>query len=319
MNTKAIYVVTSQGKDHYLEQFIISAYSLRLHNPDMPIILVTDEYTQSLINKSRPEIHQYVSELVAVEIPPKFDQMQKSRYIKTSLRKIVSGDYLFIDSDTVITSNLSDVERFDFHIGAVLDRHVPLHKHTGFSGIQKYAKLVNWEIPFDGSYFNSGIMYVKDNEKAHKLYEEWHRIWNDTLFNKGISIDQPALAKANANLGYPIIEIDGTYNCQIIENGLKYLYNAKIIHYYASNIGKWDCPYVFRDYSLYEKIRQNGMDNEIKSLIANAKSAFNDKSMILAGNMCDAYYSTLSGIARRIFTNNPSLNKLIDRFYQTLS
>ncbi len=318
MKTKAVYVVTSQGNDNYLEQLIVSAYSFRIHNPDTSIVLVTDNETKNIIDTSIPNIYQYISDIIAVNIPPQFNQIQKSRYIKTSLREIVSGDYLFIDTDTVVTGSLKEIDNFTFSIGAVLDRHLLLNKHTGAKEIRKYASWVNWEIPSDGRYFNSGIMYVKESEIAHKLYNKWHKIWSNTLKNKGISIDQPALAKANAILGYPIIEIDGIYNCQIIENGLKYLSSAKIIHYYASNIGKWDSPYLFRDKTVYERVKRDGIDKNMETMIKNAKSAFNEKSLILAGNMCDAYYSTLSGIARRIFTCLPHINNFIDKFYNAV-
>jgi len=318
MKTKAVYVVTSQGNDNYLEQLIISTYSFRLHNIGASIILVTDDETKHIIDTIRPDIYQYISNIIAVNIPSQFNQMQKSRYIKTSLREIVSGDYIFVDTDTVVTGSLKEIDSFTFNVGAVLDRHLPIYKHTGASEINKYAKFLDWEIPSDGSYFNSGIMYVKESEISHKLYKEWHKIWSNTLRNKGISIDQPALAKANAILGYPITEIDGSYNCQIIENGLKYLSDAKIIHYYASNIGKWDCPYIFRDKSIYEKVRIYGIDNDMEILIRKAKSAFNEKTIVLAGNMCDAYYTTLSGIARRIFINMPKLSSFIDKFYSKI-
>lgn len=315
MTTKAVYVVTSQGNDYYLEQFIISAYSLRLHNPNIPIFLVTDEDTQSLINHSRQEIHQYISELIAIKIPSHYNQMQKSRYIKTSLREYLEGDYLFIDTDTVITTSLKWIDDVKYDIGAVLDRHVPIQLHTGENGIRKKAALVDWNIPKDGKYFNSGIMYVRDNDFTHRLYKEWHNVWNKTLLEKGISIDQPALAKANANMGYPIVEMDGTYNCQIVENGLKYLNDAKIIHYYASNIGKWDCPYILRNDAVYETIKQFGITPEIEELVKSAKSAFNPKTIILAGNMCDAYCSTLNGIARRIYTKFPGFSQFLDKIY----
>ena len=187
--------------------------------------------------------------------------------------------------------------------------------HPSEKSIRDLAEKIGWKIPQNELYFNSGVMFVKDTAIAYKLYDEWYRVWENGIKNLSISIDQPSLARANELAGYPIKEIDGIYNCQIVENGLKYLVNAKVIHYFASNIGKWDSPYIFRDKSIYEKVREDGLDECLKNQVQNAKSAFNEKTLILAGNMCEAYYSTISGIARRIFVKMPLINRMIDIFY----
>lgn len=318
MKTKAVYVVTSSEKDTFLEQLILSAYSLKLWNPSMEIILVTDKETADGFIGKRSQIFNYVTEVLTEDIPSEFNKMQRSRYLKTSLRRIVKGDFLYIDTDTVITGELSDIDNFQFDLGAVLDRHMIIRNHTGKNKILKYAKQVDWTIPEDNRYFNGGLMYSKDSQMSHDFYSKWHELWKTGIKQLNMSIDQPSLAKANANMGYPIFEIDGTYNCQIIENGLKFLVDAKIIHYYASNIGKWDCPYIFRDDSIYMSIKNNGITQELKDLVRNAKSAFHPKSMIISGNMCDAHFSTLSGVARRIFTNLPKVNKFVDKVYNFL-
>lgn len=319
MKTKAVYVVTSDEKDYFLEQVILSAYSLKIKNPSMNVILVTDKNTESTFKGDRHRIYDYVDDIVAVEIPSEFNRMQRSRYLKTSLRTLVKGNILYIDTDTIVSDSLDEVDNFSFDIGAVLDRHVPIHLHSGKIQIQHYAKKIGWDIPSTDKYFNGGFIYVKDNELAHEFYRTWHELWINCIKNNYISIDQPSLAKANAIMGYPINELDGIYNCQIIENGLKYLYNAKVIHYFASNMGKWDCPYIFRDDNLYLHVKKNGITPEIEELVANAKSAFHDKTLILAGNMCDAYSSTLSGLARRLFIHLPKINRYLDLIYNKLS
>lgn len=319
MKTIAVYVLTSLPTDYYLEQLIISAYSLRLHNPEMRITIVVDKETSDSFIGNRRAINEYVSEIITVDVPVQYNQMQKSRFLKTTLREIVTGDYLFIDTDTVITSDLSEIDSFTCSLGAVLDKHIHLNRHSSYKSIVRYSRFFNWKVPNDGNYFNSGIMYVKDDPIAHTVYRCWHQYWVDGVLTKNISIDQPSLAKANEENGYPIAEMSGIFNCQVIENGLKYLLDAKIIHYYASNINSWDCPYLFREKALYSRIRQNGIDSQIHTMILSAKSAFNSKCLILGGNLCDAYYTTLSGISRRIFSKMSRFNTFIDCIYNKLT
>jgi len=39
-------------------------------------------------------------------VPEELNQVQRSRYLKTTLRSILTGDYLFVDTDTVFASLL---------------------------------------------------------------------------------------------------------------------------------------------------------------------------------------------------------------------
>ena len=45
MKTKIIYVLVSNENDCYLEQALVSIYSLRLYNPDANLLLLVDEET----------------------------------------------------------------------------------------------------------------------------------------------------------------------------------------------------------------------------------------------------------------------------------
>ena len=104
MTTKIVYVLTSSSKDTYLERTLISAFSARLHNPDATLLVVTDQVTMDNLKGKRAEIKKYVTYFIVVDIPAEYNNMQKSRYIKTNLRKFVKGNFLYIDCDTVIVA-----------------------------------------------------------------------------------------------------------------------------------------------------------------------------------------------------------------------
>lgn len=103
MKTKIIYVLVSNENDCYLEQALVSIYSLRLYNPDANLLLLVDEETsRTLENGIRKLILNYVSKLVIVDVPFHYSKQQKSRYIKTSLRSQVIGDFLFMSLQTMM-------------------------------------------------------------------------------------------------------------------------------------------------------------------------------------------------------------------------
>lgn len=318
MNTKCVYIVTSDEEDLYLEQTYLSAYSLRHHNPDAEIVLVVDEKTERSLRGVRKEILGTVSRLCVISCPAHYSKMVTSRYLKTSLRQRIEGDYLFIDGDTIIADKLDAVDCFSFEIGAAIDKHINISDHTQKDDIISKAKRIGWDFnKWDGRYFNSGVMFVKDTKIAHELYEQWHNEW---LFfsKKGINIDQPSLNKINVQMGDIITELGGEWNCQIVDNGIKFLNRAKIIHYFASSIGRGTdkdiAPYLFKNKGLYREIKEKGLTEEIKELLDQPKEAFSDKVRLIDGATSDFISSPIGRIARKLNNSFSFLNKPLKVF-----
>ena len=284
MKTKIVYVVISDEDDYYLEQALVSVYSVRLYNPNSQILLLIDSETNATIVGKREAILQYVSQKIVIDVPKQYSKMQKSRFLKTTLRQYIEGDFLFIDSDTIITGDLSDIDNIPFDIAAVPDQHVVIRYNWLRGSIKKWAMLLDWKFSEDALYFNSGVFYVKDRPITHAFYKNWFTIWNKSS-SKGLHIDQPSLAKTDELHNHIIGELDGIWNCQVNENGLPYLMDAKIIHYFASGRkGKRNNPYSFYNSTIYEKIKEEGkVGIELHNKILKAKSAF-DSPCVIIGN-----------------------------------
>jgi len=282
MKTKIVYVVVSDDADFYLEQTLVSVYSARLYNPNAEILLLVDSETNKTILGKREAILQYISLKITVDVPKEYSKMQKSRFLKTSLRKYIEGDYLFIDSDTIITEDLSEIDNIPFEIAAVPDKHVIIKNHPRCKDIRRNAKMIEWNFSLDEYYFNSGVFYVKDTSSTHSFYEDWFNKWKK-YSSIGVDIDQPSLAKTNEKFNHLIGELNGIWNCQINENGLPFLLKAKIIHYFASTMGeKRNNPYSFYDKKIYVDIKNYGFINrKLHAMILNAKSAFNFPCVII--------------------------------------
>ena len=128
MKTKIVYAVVSDEKDVYLEEVFLSTYSLRLHNPDAFVELVVDSKTDATIKGDRERMLKYIDKKTVVNVPEHYNKVQTSRYLKTSLRQTVEGDFLFIDSDTIITDSLADADSLTGNVMMVLDYHVSLQQ-----------------------------------------------------------------------------------------------------------------------------------------------------------------------------------------------
>lgn len=311
MKTKIVYVLVSSESDFYLEQTMISIRSLKINNPEASVTLVVDQKTANNLTNGREKILEDVNDYIKADVPERFTKVQSSRFIKTSLRHIVQGDYLFIDSDTVICDCLSEVDSFNEDLMMVLDLHLTLECHQHLADIKKWAEEIEWESP--RYFYNSGVIFCRDTKYTRDFYTLWHNEWLKNC-DKGFPRDQPTMCKINDQLGGFIKELEPSWNCQIVENGLNFVNNAKIIHYFSSNNSKASpCPYKLGDKYYYNQLRENNYDvtSEILDLLKNPKSAFQEKLLLLANGDTDFIQSPLIINLKKMYHTQPKLFNLV--------
>jgi hypothetical protein len=202
---------------------------------------------------------------------------ERSRWLKTSMRQHISGDFLFIDCDTIIACDLKNISKIGIELGAVLDIHLPLQKRFKKNEEKKNIHLErDKKLGFTTAidyYFNSGVILCKDTPANHKFFDLWHQLWKSSA-EKGVLEDQPSFSQTNLTLNNQIKEINGVWNCQIVKSGIRYVPFAKIIHYYNvdPNIKK---KYIFANAYIYQDIKEKKMiPQEILKLLKRPRLAF---------------------------------------------
>jgi len=329
---KYVYVLTSSVNDCYYEQFYLSLASMRIYNPDAEIVVLVDEKTKQGLTGKRSGYAQYVSETKIISVPGEYSQKQASRWIKTSINKYVSGDFLFIDCDTVITEKLEPVFSPEINIGSVLDTHVTLDKHHLHDYFKSEVEKAGFSTPFNkNTYFNSGIIFYRDNSRSKFFFEKWHALWIESN-KKGISVDQPSFNQADCELHNTITELSGGWNCQISHNGLNFLHSAKIIHYYATSLLLLASPYKLASAEILLSIKETGeISKEVTELLHRPLAAFEENTRIISGKYIldvfdspmfkllvwlrdchNGFYKMLNGIIRffiNILKKNPGYSK----------
>lgn len=319
MKTKIVYVLTFNESNWYFEQALISACSARMHNPDAEIVIVTDNESEDLIKEEgwRRVLFKYVNAVLGVSVPNELNRMQRSRWLKTNLRSLVEGDYLFIDTDTVVCQSLEDIDNIEGDICAVRDLHcTALESRSGYM-FQKFSQ-AKYPITKDFIYFNSGVMLVRDKERVHSFYQDWHRLWTDCL-DKGVYIDQVALRMADEMHCNLICELPGQWNCQIEGRFLNYLSKARILHYFAYSKDHAAAFNYFKQLHVYEDIRAyHGLTPEIMQHLHAPYESFTSDYEVLTGNALACYYKfkpffVLEGSPRRFSLFKKLANFLISR------
>ena len=162
MRTKIVYVIVSCEKDAYLEEAFISVCSLRKWNPNSIVEIVVDNQTDESLKGNRSAILNYIDKKIVVAFEDYWSNHEKSRLLKTNLRNIVEGDYLFIDTDTVITGDLSEIDDCEYDIACVPDKHVSIGQHGFRANIDNGAMILGWNVIEDLKYLsheNNGVLY----------------------------------------------------------------------------------------------------------------------------------------------------------------
>ena len=287
---KYVYVLTSTEKDLYYEQCLMSVFSLRHYMPEAEIIILTDNKTNSTFTGKREEIKKYVTSIVSVDFPEETGNIERSRVLKTTIPEHISGDFLFIDCDTIICESLSYIEKITSPIAAVLDGHVPLceHKHKEYF-LKREKKMGYTGTAKQGFHINSGVILFRDGIKSREFFKKWHELWEYSFQVKHDHHDQGAFNEAFYQCGFGDTQLSGEWNCQISQGGLLFLENAKIIHYFSSEAaGKnYISYYKLADKALQMRIKESGsIPDDIKQMILNPKFQFtgvhliNDKRII---------------------------------------
>lgn len=257
MRTKLVYVLTCAPEKYYIEQALMSMFSARHWNPYAHIVLIVDDLTDKLLVGKRAELLDYVSEKIVVPFDDaSLSMMYRSRFIKTSVRQLIQGRFLFIDCDTIVCGDLSEIDTFDCEIGAVWESHLPVRDYCKplFEYDQSCTLKLGVDLETEGVYYSSGVILADDTGVAKKLFQLWHSCWEESTA-LGMGIDQPALAKANVMLGRVVQRIPDVYNCIVFTKN-NFTRQAKILH-----ISSYRNPSYLFSKKVLEYVRNNGLKN----------------------------------------------------------
>ena len=308
MKTKILYVVTSSPEDIYLEQTYLSIYTLHKHVKNPHVVLLTDNRTNETLQGNRGKILELVNEKVVVDFDDSVSNMRRSRQLKTSMRNLVDGDFLYIDGDTLITATLEDIDDCEDNIAVVNDAHRTLDIHYEKDKLTRQAHTLGFSIEGEEHYFNGGVLYVKDNIQTREFFKKWNENWKYSV-SKGINQDMPALIKTDIEMGHFIQELDGSWNCQI-KYGFNYYTSAKIIHYFASkyttNNGGY--TYDFVDPKLFGEFKKTwDIDEELERKLDNPLTCFNPQCELIGSKDVNIINTHVYKTVRLIYDKAPKV------------
>ena len=154
--------------ENFLKEMLISAESVKKHNPDLHITAFVD----------KPVDSEYVDKCVLIRakhLRPKIDYIIMSPYEKT----------LFLDTDTIIDYNIEDM--YD-----LLDNFDLAATHDLARKRKKYSEVIPeyGDIPYSFSEVNTGVMVFNKSDKVTTLFKKWRE--NFYKYYQHCPWDQPS-------------------------------------------------------------------------------------------------------------------------------
>lgn len=298
---KFLYVLVHSKTGFYLEQTYFSMLSLKHVMPNASISLIVDCETDKNSSSFFKAIKQLINEYKVVPIDKSMPSIAKSRFLKTTMRQNIEGDFLYIDSDT-IWANPIDESDFTFDIMGVLDGNCFLEDNPVRDYIQTVCQKTNF-ISKSKYYVNGGVMYSKDTPFSHDFFKKWHNYWLISS-KSGYFVDQPSLNALISEISSPeIVLLPGTYNAQITFSW-DFFFNAKIIHYFTYSIEhdeKIKQPYILKNKDFWQKISVNGITDDVIEIINNPLIAFSKGFKIISQEENNFKHTYLYGFAKDLY------------------
>lgn len=303
MKTKVVYAVVSSADDFFIEQLQLSICSLRIHNKNAVVELVIDKETCDGLQGNRSFVKDMADSVHVVQCPTDYTQREKSRYLKTNIRRIVKGTFLYLDCDTLVCDSLEEIDKCDYELAMVADLndHLLLYENNT---IRKYAE-AGFGDATGVPYYNSGVIYSKDTSGTQDFFNTWYKYLIKS-FDCGVMYDQPALCATNEKKNRIIKELSGEWNCQYKMKGMKFLDHAKIMHYYSDNGN--DCLQKSMMGFFLNYVRYNTVSSDnVYGIIRNAKIEFYSLTTITQ----DQQIRLINSSALWLLSNRPRIFNLI--------
>jgi hypothetical protein len=227
---KVVYAVVATAGSPFLNWTAAGAHVAKKLQCVSSVVLCTDTATLKLAKSTNHHLLNIVDDIV---VAPEFKgtARERSRWVKTQLRSMVTGDFVFIDADAIPVAEFPEMFQHDADFAAV-------EADAPFSAIASWyvpaAAQLNWKINHE-LHYSSGVFFLRDNEAAHKFGRSWNKKWQEWkgIDKSGVFADQPSFNSAVFESEMSCIKLPTKFNVPLF-TAFHTAEDARIFHYPAS-------------------------------------------------------------------------------------
>ncbi len=228
---KFCYVLTTTGRDLFADMTYASAEFLRYAHPEAEIICLCDTQSHRALEVARHPLLDLVDRGEAIETPdgpPGY----RNRFVKTQMRQILEGDFVYFDSDTLVVDRIDEMLACAAPMAAVAN-----HSGTGHSSeipVDERAIFtqMGWTLP-NRSYINGGVLLLRDCEPTQRFACLWHEKWL-AWSRRGKHTDQQSLNSALGDSGIDYEVLGNRFNGQVCHRPSVAREPVAVWHFYSS-------------------------------------------------------------------------------------
>ena len=226
-----VYTLIDAAAGRYADQTAASVAFLRHLHPAASIDLWADPPTRAALRAADHPLAGAVDALHAVDTgmptPP-----LSSRWLRTSLPRLVDGPFLTLDGDTLCVKPLGEIFVTREPFAAASDcRHEDPRKAVNRKA-REMSDAMGW--PPAPRYFNGGVLFFDGSPEAEALGAAWHRHWLGFAVERGVAhLDQPALNHAIEETGVALRVLPRRFNAMFHERP-SHLRDAHLWHLFTS-------------------------------------------------------------------------------------
>ena len=161
---------------------------LRHLHPGAAVELIADPPTEALRERSHPLVAA-IDTLRAVDTAMATPGL-RSRWLRTSLTRLVDGPFLTLDGDTLCVQPLDEVFATREPFAAASDCRDDDPARAVHRKARAMSDAMGW--PPAPRYFNGGVLFFDGSPAAENLGAAWHRHWLAFAVERGVAhLDQP--------------------------------------------------------------------------------------------------------------------------------
>ena len=225
---KFVYIVIATAGDHFAEMAAVSMQTLRLTNPSAHIVLLTNQATAES-NQAAMQLVRGLCNDIIVEKNEYEDLVAQSRYLKLRMRDLVEGDFIYLDSDTLILGTLDALWEINADFAACLDE--PTYGAEFVQSRSMLFNALNWTLN-PQKYINFGVALMRDTLKMREFCQQLFVLWQEQVIKTGKYNDQFVLNHLLCNSDIDFKALKSTFNAQITANPMRAI-KAKIMHVFT--------------------------------------------------------------------------------------
>jgi hypothetical protein len=209
----------------------VSIASVRVSNPSVAVTVVCDAVSGTALQRSCDPLLNEVDELVVSETPDG-DAGYRSRHVKTRLREVIEGPFLFLDCDTFVRGDLSPIFSLDTDIAGARNHSRDEFREQIWEEDARAITSMKWRLG-EEAYINSGVLFYNDTPGTYRFASLWHQKWLDWTKQRARYRDQPALNAALFEAQPRLNILSHRFNAQF-RTSAGVAKNAIVWHFYSS-------------------------------------------------------------------------------------